>query len=382
MRSVNVSYDPRLDHLRGGAALLVFLYHLFHIFYGHWHAYPHAFLAGWLVEGHSGVALFFVLSGFLFMGIALDAPDIQWRGFMRNRLLRIFPLFVVVFVVATSVGRDDFRPADILYLLFSNLGNAPTSNSFITGAAWTISIEFSFYMVFPFLARFAIENGVGWLLRLIGLWLLLRCGAYFVAVQATHMYFSTLLGRFDQFLVGMACMMMVRRAPILRERRLPGIWLFCALALVVVMLGLLASHASYQLPQPKQPVWAVWGVLEALMWGGLIVTYTCWRGSFPKVLNAFLRTTGETSYSLYLLHGVVISLVAHFAMPFFEPLDWRVGTVLATLLVLPLCLAVARLSYETIERPWLRMRGQYHSVAEEGFLKIVRSRTTSGVEPL
>jgi peptidoglycan/LPS O-acetylase OafA/YrhL len=360
MRSANISYNPRLDHLRAGAALLVFLYHTFHVFYGHWHAYPHAFLSGWLVEGHSGVGLFFVLSGYLFMSIAIVAPNIEWRGFMRNRVLRIFPLFVVMFVVAISVGRDTFRPADILYLLFSNLGDAPTSNSFITGAAWTISIEFSFYMVFPFLGRFAIQYGIGWLARLIALWLLLRCGAYFVTAQATHMYYSTLLGRFDQFLIGMVCAMLVQRTPVLRERRLPGIWFIAAVALAVVMLGLLARHASYQLPQPRQPVWAVWGVLEALMWGGVIVAYSSWRGGLPERVSALLTAVGEVSYSFYLLHGIVLFLFARFTLPLFAALDWRIGLAAATMILLPLCLAVARLSYVTIERPWLLMRGRYH----------------------
>ncbi|MFX1695503.1 acyltransferase family protein [Paraburkholderia sp. A1RO-5L] len=364
MRSVNFSYDPRLDQLRGGAALLVFLYHGFHVFYGHWHAFPNAFWAGWLVEGHTGVGLFFVLSGFLFMNIALAAPNIEWTPFMRNRVLRIFPLFVVIFVVATSVGRDAFHPADVLYLLFSNLGEAPTSNSFITGAAWSISIEFTFYMVFPFLARFAIQYGAGWLIRLIALWLLLRCGAYFVTDQATHMYYSTLLGRFDQFLIGMLCAMLVKRMPVLRERQLSASWLLAATTATILILGLLASKASYQLPQPKQPVWAVWGTLEALMWGAVVITYSCWRGSPPKLPAAFLSRLGEVSYSFYLLHGVVLVIFAHFTLPFFEKLNWRVGMCLLLLTLLPLCLAVARLSYRVIERPWLQMRARYHGKLE------------------
>lgn len=80
-----------------------------------------------------------------------------------------------------------------------------------------------------------------------------------------------MLGRFDQFLVGTACAMSVHRVATLHERRLPGIWSIAAIVLVIVMLGLLARHASYLLPQLKQPVWAVWGLLEALMWGGVIV---------------------------------------------------------------------------------------------------------------
>lgn len=283
---------------------------------------------------------------------------------MRNRVLRIFPLFVVMFVVATSVGRDAFRPADALYLLFSNLGEAPTSNSFITGAAWSISIEFTFYMVFPFLARFAIQYGAGWLVRLIALWLLLRCGAYFVTENATHMYYSTLLGRFDQFLVGMLCAMLVKHLRVLRERRLSAAWPLAAAIAIVLILGLLGTQASYQLPQPKQPVWAVWGTLEALMWGAAVIAYSCWRGALPKLPAMLLSGLGEVSYSFYLLHGVVLFIFAHFTLPFFEKWNWRVGMGLLMLTLFPLCLGVARLSYQVIERPWLQMRGRYHGKRE------------------
>src|SRR5690606_21204083 len=101
------------------------------------------------------------------------------------------------------VGRDAFRPADVLYVFFSNLGQAPTSGSFITGAAWTISVEFTFYLVFPFLARFVRAEGAGYLLRLIALMALVKLAAYGVTERATHMFYSTLVGRFDQFLWGM-----------------------------------------------------------------------------------------------------------------------------------------------------------------------------------
>lgn len=39
---------------------------------------------------------------------------INYGDFMRNRFLRIFPLFFTVFLVAASIGRDKFQPQDIL----------------------------------------------------------------------------------------------------------------------------------------------------------------------------------------------------------------------------------------------------------------------------
>jgi peptidoglycan/LPS O-acetylase OafA/YrhL len=158
----------------------------------------------------------------------------------------------------------------------------------------------------------------------------------------------------------MASALLVRRVSVLRERRLYGIWCIVAVALVVVLLGLVARHASHQLREPKQPVLAVWGLIEALIWRIAIVAYTSWRGSVEEVLGMFLGMVGESSYSLYLWHGVVLYLFAKLTGATFDAVNWRIGMCAATLILLPLCLLVARLSYSTIERPWLLMRSRYH----------------------
>jgi len=55
----------------------------------------------------------------------------------------------------------------------------------------------------------------------------------------------------------------------------------------------------------------------------------------------------------------VIFLFAQMAQPYLEKLNWHLGLPLAVLILLPLVLAVAWLSYVTIERPWLLMRRKY-----------------------
>src|SRR5206468_9108497 len=136
--------------------------------------------AALITEGHTGVGLFFTLSGFLFMQIALHQKTIVYGDFLRNRVLRIFPLFFTIFLVATSIGRDNFQPQDLLYLFATNLGHAPTSGTVVTGAAWTISLEFLFYLVFPFLARFALERGPRYLAGLLVLMVFFKLAAYTV----------------------------------------------------------------------------------------------------------------------------------------------------------------------------------------------------------
>ena len=48
-----------------------------------------------LFEGHTGVALFMVLSGYI-LASGTFGKDISYAGFLRNRFLRIFPLLIVV----------------------------------------------------------------------------------------------------------------------------------------------------------------------------------------------------------------------------------------------------------------------------------------------
>jgi len=363
MHSSNIQYLPRLDHLRGLAALIVFTYHLYHHFYHGWQPNPDAWYLGLMVEGHTGVGLFFVLSGFIFMLISLKNGAIRYGDFMRNRFLRIFPLFLFVFFVAISIGRNDFRAADVLYLFFSNLGLAPTSGSFITGAAWTISVEFTFYAIFPFLALAATAKGISYLPRLVLILLLFKLGAYFASPAPKHMLYSTLLGRMDQFLIGMMAAMVYQRALQAGWLR-HWLWLPASLLLVWAGVGAMAHFFSYQAPEQQQPWWILWPTLEALIWAGVTLAYLCTSLQLPNLLAKLLGLMGQVSYSWYLLHALILWLWTQLQGPL-EWFDSFTLNLLANWLVLGvISLVFAKLSYHTLEEPFLGMRRRYAKEAE------------------
>lgn len=356
-RSLNFDYQPHFDHLRLLAESLVFGYHAFHHLYGAWRPFAHHPAWALMTHGYTGVALFFVLSGFLFTRIAQQGHDIDYRQFIRNRFLRIFPVFLFVFFIAISIGRDKFQPQDALYLFFSNLGQSPTSATFLTGAAWTISLEFSFYLVFPFLARFALRDGVNYLLRLILLLLVVKVAAYAVSEKPTLMFNSTLLGRFDQFLIGMTAAFVYERT---RESLARWRWALMPVAgaLVFVTLGWHARYCSIFLDVPKQPLWIIWPTLEAIVWAIFITVYVGGNWRYPAVVETILRRGGEVSYSLYLLHGLVIYTVHHYlnlwqaGQPW-----WQLAAYM--LLIAAITYALSELSYRTIEKPFLSLRRKY-----------------------
>jgi len=364
MKSLNFPYNPKIDHLRWFAATIVFLYH-FHLEYPSIGGASHSSWLGIVTEGHTGVGLFFVLSGFLFMQIALRQGHIVYRDFIRNRFLRIFPLYFTIFLLATSIGRDSFVPQDIFYLLTSNLGLAPTSGTVITGAAWCISLEFLFYMLFPFLSRFAMESGMRYLLKLLLLMLFFKVAAYTVNAHSDLMYFSTFVGRFDQFLIGMlAAMLFQRHAAWLAQHTT---WLLPLSFGLAFFNSAIQAHFAAFAPGTKSPFWIVWSTIEGGGWACVILAWVGNTKPLPAWTDRVLCHGGKVSFSFYLLHMAVIHVAAQWfpavtltGNSWLDAALWLLATYAATW-------GLATLSYNVIEDPFLRMRRGYGEVVNKNF---------------
>ena len=357
MKSSNISYNPKIDQLRWLAATIVFLFH-FNLEYG---ALGGQKLSNpWFAlisEGHTGVGLFFTLSGFLFMQIAMVQKTIVYRDFVRNRLLRILPLFLTIFFVATSIGRDKFQPQDILYVLSSNLGLAPTSLTAVTGAAWCISLEFTFYLIFPFLAKFAIERGARYLLKLLVLMMFFKLASFSVNDKSTLMYFSTFVGRFDQFLIGMLAAMLYRDRGQWLHRH--AFWLLPVAALGVIANSALQGQLASFGAAPKSQFWIIWSTLESAGWASFILAWMAFDKGLPAWLSRILCHGGKISFSFYLLHMAMLHLLAQgFGMVRFTGAEWA-DALLMVAVSYGATWALAALSYSTIEEPFLRLRRSY-----------------------
>lgn len=357
MQSLNLQYNPRIDQLRWLAATIVFLFHFQLEYRGVGGPEIKTPWAALITEGYTGVGLFFTLSGFLFMQIALHQKTIVYRDFLRNRALRIIPLYLTIFLVATSIGRDNYQPQDLLYLFASNLGHAPTSGTMITGAAWTISLEFLFYLVFPFLARFALERGPRYLVGLLVLMVFFKLAAFTVNNHTTLMYFSTFVGRFDQFLIGMLAAMLLLRHRVRAQALAPWL-LLLATALVVYDTARLHILAPFG-DESRNPFWIWWSLIESSGWALFTVAWVSFAPRLPLLVERMLCHGGKVSFSFYLLHMGLLHLLAQ-----------RVGMVRPTgnvwadaaiMLVAAYALAwgLATLGYSTIEEPFLRMRRRY-----------------------
>src|ERR1700737_402660 len=100
-----------MEGLRGFAVLLVFFVH-YHALFSGWvssNSMSFAFSKFLSNVGHSGVDLFFVLSGYLIYGSIIKKQR-SYFGFIRRRIQRIYPTFLCVF--ASYVLLSALFPSD------------------------------------------------------------------------------------------------------------------------------------------------------------------------------------------------------------------------------------------------------------------------------
>lgn len=355
--SKNIGFMPELHHLRCFAAGLIFISHYLHYFYFRWTPQPKLAVFGLFIEGHTGIGLFFALSGYLFLTIAeRDRGEVQYWPFLRNRMLRILPLYTLIFFVALSISPEGMHGANLLDYFLSNLGS-PLSSSLITGAAWTISVEFAFYLSFPFLLRFFRAHGARYLWQWVGLLLLFKFAIFLTAERPNAIMATSFLGRMDQFLIGMLAADAARRHGDFLKRH--ASWLFLtSFAAAYVALGLLARHASIYGP-PKNWLWCFWPTIEALLWSAVIVSYVAWRPTLPQRLDRWLQRGGELSYSLYMLHCLAIYALFHAFGLVAVTGRLRLDLALNFVPVLLLSLGLAHISHRIIEQPFMSLRRRY-----------------------
>ncbi|WP_199423602.1 acyltransferase family protein [Actinotalea solisilvae] len=356
-----------MDHLRAFAAVLVLLYHSTQLVSqaidpalgwapDRWlhSSNPAATL---LFEGHTGVALFMVLSGFIFT-IGTLGKDIAYGPFLRNRVLRIYPLYLVLLFVGLTAASQQFDLMLFLRALLPLSSFGPVAVGGVWGAMfWAVAVELQFYLLFPFLLHLLNRHGPGALVRLVLAMVALRGLAWALApetLDVNGMTYYSIVGRIDQFLLGMlAGWVFVRRA---RPRSAPLLLVGGSLA-VLALLWVFNQLSGY-----SRPTWwrMVWVDAEGAAWAVVIVALTWVVGSHAGRVSRAVAAVGERSYSIYLLHFVLVSLVAtHDAL--WVRIGGPVTSALATglVVVLPLTVLLSWLTYAAIERPFLRMRGTY-----------------------
>jgi peptidoglycan/LPS O-acetylase OafA/YrhL len=225
----------------------------------------------------------------------------------------------------------------------------------LPNGGWSLTIELHFYLLLPALL---------WLFRrdrrlpfaLLAAAILFRAWLWRMNGEVQNYAYWTLIGRLDQFVLGMAAF---HYRHLLQGRH----------ALVLTLLGLFwgfyawfdAGGGYYHRPSYPSPgpLWIILGTVEGLAYAILIAWYANSFKFGNGGLSGFLGKVGEWSYSIYLLHFFFVFEMAAFinarVTPLDRPLSALAWSVVAFLAVCP----VAWFSYRFLESPFLKLRRPY-----------------------
>lgn len=301
-----------MEGLRGLAVALVFLAHYVSLSAPWVPTSSHIASVATLVHasGNAGVDLFFVLSGYLIYGAWLSREQ-AFRDFIWRRIVRIYPVFLVMFAIylllSVALPAESKIPPDPLdaatYLLANLLllpGIFPIT-PMIT-VAWSLSYEFFYYLLLPaFIGATGLRR--------------LSPGARvqtFVALTVIAFVLFTWLGgpmRLLMFVSGILLFEWMRYRPH-STRWTPAGWAALLLAMVLAAL-----------PLPP-PLWSALG-LVALAVSFAVLCYASFsdiQGSLSRCLSwTPLRWLGNMSYSYYLMHGLTLKAFFLMLKPLIPP---------------------------------------------------------------
>lgn len=343
---------PTLDsiqYLRGVAAMLVVLFHVF----------PQLERMGYRGERplalSAGVDVFFVISGFVMVYSTARNPDRGGLAFLRDRLVRIAPLYWVLslvmlalLIVVPSIAQSS--RLDTGHVLASFLfvpWMHPVQHLYypMLVPGWSLNYEMFFYLIFA--GALSIAKGQR------GRVVMITCGSLFVlALLPIAAPLPGVLGFYTRSLIlEFGYGMLLAEAFLRRPFAISPLWWFA------IMIGAVVLAVAPLLGGTVPQAFAV-GLPALLVVLGTLYIPVRLNGWFKRVAHEI----GDASYSIYLSHYLAMSALGQIWRKLVSgsPLAWTCFTALSVVT----CAIGGVLVYRIVELPLSRLIARSRETAD------------------
>lgn len=305
-----------LDSIRGIAATLVFIHHSIMIYNFHYvgeygpngafnyesklirHIYTYF--------GQVSVMIFFMITGFLFFSKLLN-NNFNVKQFYESRIRRLFPAalsgFILILVLALLLTKNTSSlPILKLFMGWLSFGfiSLPNINESIpgwvlnAGVFWTLTIEWKFYFLLPFMSYF-IHGKKSAFLFLISAFLL-----------ASLLYKINQIGKselviYSCFLFGLLAALITKFSSININSILSK-----KIASLIVMVLFILIIKKYD---------SAYNLSVAVVIFAFFILAVFDNSFFGILKSKTLSYAGKGSYSIYILHAPVLNLVCGVIIP-------------------------------------------------------------------
>jgi len=314
--------------------------------------------------GYVGVSFFFVLSGFILVYTYAGRPMVL-KNFWRARFARIYPAYAFSLLVTAPFffyavltmnipffvwAKTHLKLASALVLSLLHAWVPPAALTW-NAVAWSLSVEAFFYVLFPFLLLVLVRRSqpqllliaaVSWLTSLVfsGSDVVLNPDRLSIvnadvlgAFWLNALKFNP-LARLPEFLLGMACGFLFLRSR--RESKLASLLVLSGIAALLVVV-----YFSAVIPYPILHTALLAPAFAAIVYGFAL------RPNWGMILeNRWLVLCGDASYSLYLLHSMIVGMYFHSTTG-----QLRYQSPMGILVFVLIAVSISALVYRFIEEP-------------------------------
>lgn len=363
-------YFPNLNGLRFIAAFLVIIQHIEQLksisnLENYWGTIP--FIG---VVGKLGVVLFFVLSGFLITYLLLSEEksfdDISIRKFYMRRILRIWPLYFLIIIMAFFVLpyikiftlngfginsiHADMAIKLVLYALFlpnivlSMLGVIPYASH-----TWSIGTEEQFYLVWPVFMKYLKKNRILLMLIIIVSYLIFQL--FLANPLSDFMPYKNIIREFwaifsiDCMAIGGIFGIMLFRNDRFLHLIKNNLIFYFSIAFVSFLMfkGVYIPYINVE--------------FFSVFFGIIILNFASNDKIKISLENQYFNYLGNISYGLYMYHPIGIILAISLTVAIGHPTNWLIYP-----LSLLFTIIIAGLSYRYFETYFLKFKHKFSKV--------------------
>lgn len=299
--------------------------------------------------GGAGVEYFFVLSGFIIY--SAHAQDISQPqkifSYIKKRVIRIYPAYWIVFLAVLLLffitGRDKSSSKFDEMILLKALFLVPQEKTWeggtsspIIDVAWTLQYEMFFYVLF---AAIILNR---WLFLFLAAILCLACTILKLPTDTSLLlkFFTEkwILLFFMGMLVAFVCKDNIFSKSHFRIFLIIGVLIFSLLSFDTIIKR---NFLSFDKTIP-------YGISSALIIMGLVGLE---RFGQPLLSSNWMKSLGDSSYALYLIHYPVISILCKIAMVVGLDKLGVYGAIISYVIIFSVCILLSIYFHLYIEKP-------------------------------
>lgn len=337
------------DILRGFAAISVIIVHII----------AHSGIDFGPLITHIGskftasVTLFFTISAF---SIAYTYNDefinkSDFKDFFIKRFFRLAPLFFMAMLTECIIVYFAYDHLPSMFDVFMSVtflfNLAPKMQDGIVWGGWSIGIEWVFYLLYPVIFVMCNHKKLIAVIWALSIYVSTNIGKI-PGATGVEIYMN-ILNHMVFFIAGIAVYLWLQELKKLKEM-LGG---KASIASGAVLLGLFA-FLIYYFSLDGYPI-SIY-VCYSLVWIGMISASII--GTPSIINNTFTRFLGKASYSIYLMHGIILYLME--SSGFYK---WINGMelsqvskfILAAAIAVSISIFVSNITYHIVELPGMKL---------------------------